>query len=1076
MPGGPSSPEQAKKRLCSYNNDITSSLSSSMKRKLYDPKRYSAKLSQNSPTSTDNCEIQRSKIQKQQGSFDAELINNRTKTTSNDAKSVIPITPIPATPITQEAALNNMELQRNILERSPSYRNTDKTKDRKQLAENIETNKPRLTLFNKTYEESNDDNTLTNNADYDDCVGIQFVKPKKTHSISNVKNPIIERTQKSKLALMLCGLKGEIYRGHNGEDQMDSGKTDGESENKRVEESNDTMASSSTNKAPVSSAGAVESSSTGSNSLGAAGTESIGTTPQLIMPTSIVSAPAATSIPTSVVTPPKKPTTTGSPLVGIKLTPQSSNTSNDAPTATIETNISDDVAKLSTIPRLGGFNFSSALKKATASITTNISTKPTFTSPLTGIKSASQNFNTGTIATTTTTSTLTGVAMLSTSPKLCGFNLNSALNGAIDKNGVMCNNPPIFPTTATTTTMATTNLNTGFGLNSVDTLKPITTPAKDISTTTEPLVINSNAFCNSNSAPTFSFGLGNQMSNTAQSSNTSSNLFMNTPSNPLTLTTAQSSTASRTPFNFGSTKTTEQGITPSVATVTTSAFNFIATPSTASAPLSTSVFSSSQTMATASNDSKPTFFFGAPPTEVTNAKALTTTITSSGSFSFGSAQSVVPSAKTQPNVVQKGFSFGSPAPAITNSENKTFSFFNNGTSKITTTEVSTTCSTPTTTTTTATITTPKTSSLSNLTFQPSKPIFGSSTSLNSQTSGTNIESAHSTNSSIFASPATNQKAAIFGSLNNSLAIKKDENLTFDSNAATKASSIFGAPCNLFASKKDEVPIFGASATNHTSSLFGSQNNSIVSKKDEKAPVGSNAANQTMSIFGSSNNLLKPTIDETPTFGSMASNPTTTIFGASSNLSLLKKDETPSFGSTAVNQTSSPFGSANNQSIIPSFSSSADKTAAPTPFTFGSTSAGSGTFAFGNQSNSSSVPESKTENNTFASLSANNTTSQNKVFSFGNGAPSVNLFGSTTKSNETPSGKGFTFKAPTTEPIANIFTSPVAATKTATTAFNTGTTAFRNTSASDGALKSANNVFAAPTEQRPIRRATRRLQK
>uniref|UniRef100_A0A1A9VPI6 Uncharacterized protein n=1 Tax=Glossina austeni TaxID=7395 RepID=A0A1A9VPI6_GLOAU len=1102
MPGGPSSPEQAKKRLCSYNNDITSSLSSSMKRKLYDPKRYSAKLSQNSPASTDNCEIQRSKIQKQQGSFDVELINNRTKTASNDAKSVIPITPIPATPITQDPNLNSMELQRNILERSPPCRNTDKIKDRKQLAENIQINKPRLTLFNKTYEESNADNTLTNNADYDDCVGIQFIKPKKTYSISNVKNPIIERTQKSKLALMLCGLKGEIYRGPNGEDHMDSGKTDGESENKRVEQSNDTMASSSTNKEPVSSAGAVESSSTAANNLGAAGTESIGTTPHLIMPTSIVTAPVATSIATSAVSPSKKPTTTGSPLVGIKLTPQSSNVSSDAPTAAIETNVSGNVAKLSTIPRLGGFNFSSALNKPTASITTNISTKPTFTSPLTGIKSAPQNFNTGSIATTTTTSTLSGVAMLSTSPKLCGFNINSALNGAIDKNGVMCNNPPIFPTPATTTTMATTNLNTGFGFNSVDTLKPITTSARDIATTTtESLVINSNAFCNSNSTPTFGFGLGNQMSNTPQSSNIASNLFMNSPSNPLTLTTTQSSTASPlVPFNFGSNKTTKQGITSSAATVTTSAFNFIATPSTASAPLSTSVFSSSQTSATASNDSKPAFFFGAPPSEATNTKALTTTITSSDNFSFGSAQNVVPTAKTQPNVLQKGFSFGSPAAAIASSENNSFSFFNNETSKIKTTGVSTICSTPTTitttTTTTPTITTPKTSSLSNLTFQPSKPIFGASTSLNSQTSGTNIESAHSRNS-IFASPTTNQKAVIFGSSNNPLAIKKDENLTFDSNAATKASSIFGAPCNLFAPKKDEVPIFGASATNHTSSLFSSQNNSIVSKKDEKAPVGSNAANQTISIFGSSNNLLKPTIDETPTFGSMASNPTTTIFGASSNLSLLKKDETPSFGSTALNQTCSPFGSANNQAIIPSFSSSADKTATPTPFTFGSTSASSGTFAFGNQSNSSSAPDSKTENNTFAfgnqsnsssapdsktenntfaSLSANSTTSQNPVFAFGNGAPSVNLFGSTTKSNETPSGKGFSFKATTTEPIANIFTSSVAAPKTATATFNSGTAAFRNTSASDGALKSANNVFAAPTEQRPIRRATRRLQK
>ncbi|KAI9576083.1 mucin-5AC [Glossina fuscipes] len=1075
IPGGPSSPEQVKKRLCSYNNDITSSLSSSMKRKLYDPKQYSEKLSRTSPTFADNCEIQKSKIQKQQGSFDVE-INNRIKTASNDAKSVIPITPIPATPTTQDHDLNSMELQRNNLERSPSYRNTDIIKDRKQLAENIETNKPRLTLFNKTYENSNADNTLTNNADYDDCVGIQFVKPKKTCSISNIKNPIIERTQKSKLALMLCGLKGEIYQGHNAEDHIDSGKTDGESEIKRVEESNDTMASSSANKDPVTSAGAAESSSTAVNSLEATGTESIGATPHLIMPTSIVTAPVATSIVTAAVTSPKKPTTTTSPLVGIKLTPQSSNVSSNTPTAAIAINVSDDVAKLPTIPRLGGFNFSSALNKATANITTTISTKPTFTSPLTGIKSTPQNFNTDSI---TTTALTTPVAMLSTTPKLCGFNINSALNGAIDKNEVMSNNPPIFPTTTTTTTMATTNLNIGFALNSVDTLKPITTLAKDISTTTESLVINSNAFCNSNSTPTFSFGLGNQMSNTSQSSNITSNLFMNSPSNPLTLTSTQASAASLTPFSFGSNKTTEQGISPSAATVTTRAFNFNATPSNAvSAPLTTSVFSSSQTIATPNNDSKPTFFFGAPPSEVTNAKALTPTVTSSDSFSFGSAQSVVPTAKTQPNVVQKSFSFGSPAPVVNNAETKTFSFFNTGTSKIKTTGVSTVCSTQTTTTTTATIATPKTSTLSSLTFQPSKPLFGSSTSLNSQTSGTNIESAHSRNPSIFASPMTNQKAIVFGSSNNPLAIKKDENLTFDPNAVIKAPSIFGAPCNLFAPKKDEVPIFGSSATNQTPSLFSSQNNPIVSKKDEKAPVGSNAANQTISIFGSSNNLLKPTIDETPTFGSMASNPTATIFGASSNLSLLKKDETLSFGSTAVNQTSSPFGSANNQSIIPSFSSSADKIA-NRPFTFGSTSAGTGTFAFGNQSNSTSVPDSKTENNTFASLSANSTTSQpNTVFAFGNGPSSGNLFGSTTKSNETPtpSGKGFTFKATTTEALTNMFPSPVAATKTATTAFNTGAAAFRNTSASDSALKSANNVFAAPTEQRPIRRATRRLQK
>uniref|UniRef100_A0A1B0BLG2 Monkey King protein C-terminal domain-containing protein n=1 Tax=Glossina palpalis gambiensis TaxID=67801 RepID=A0A1B0BLG2_9MUSC len=101
-----------------------------------------------------------------------------------------------------------------------------------------------------------------------------------------------------------------------------------------------------------------------------------------------------------------------------------------------------------------------------------------------------------------------------------------------------------------------------------------------------------------------------------------------------------------------------------------------------------------------------------------------------------------------------------------------------------------------------------------------------------------------------------------------------------------------------------------------------------------------------------------------------------------------------------------------------------------------------------------------------------------VFVFGNGPSSANRFGSTTKSNETPtsSGKGFTFKAKITEDLTNMFLSPVAATKTVTTGFNACAAAFRNTSASDSALKSANNVFAAPAEQRPISPATRRLQK
>ncbi|KAI9576457.1 hypothetical protein GQX74_009514 [Glossina fuscipes] len=142
----------------------------------------------------------------------------------------------------------------------------------------------------------------------------------------------------------------------------------------------------------------------------------------------------------------------------------------------------------------------------------------------------------------------------------------------------------------------------------------------------------------------------------------------------------------------------------------------------------------------------------------------------------------------------------------------------------------------------------------------------------------------------------------------------------------------------------------------------------------------------------------------------------------------------------------------------------------------------------NNDNMTSRYHQKTHDRTFIEYRMDQTEclyearAQNPLYSvvivFGNGPSSANRFGTTTKSNETPtpSGKGFTFKAKITEDLTNIFLSPVAATKTATTGFNACAAAFRNTSASDSALKSANNVFAAPAEHRPISPATRRLQK
>uniref|UniRef100_A0A1A9WDD9 Uncharacterized protein n=1 Tax=Glossina brevipalpis TaxID=37001 RepID=A0A1A9WDD9_9MUSC len=1229
------SPEQAKKRLCSYNNDITSSLSSSMKRKFYDPKNHSVNINRTSPTCTDNCDIQKKKIQKQQNSFEMKN-NDRSKTANNDIKSVT----------IQDEKLKDIDLQRNISERSSSYPNTEIIKDRKQLSENIESNKPRLTLFNKTYEENNADTALITNVDSDDYAGIQFVKPKKINTITYVKNPIIERTQKSKLALMLCGLKGEIYKGHN----LDFDTNDGHSEGNGVEKSKDRITGLSTSgNAERTRTAAVDASSTVANSLEPVSAGSISTAHCLITPTSTVVAsvgtpiqiPAAKPIATPIVSSSsivaKKSPSTSSPLVGIKLTPQnftsSSNTttvaaeanvsddvikqptlprlggfyfdinaasnkaatttttteahvsddvikqptlprlggfhfdinaalnkaatttttteahvsddvtklstlprlggfdfdinaasnkaatttttteanvsddvtkqptlprlggfhfdinaaSNQATTTTTtttEANVSDDVKKLSTLPRLGGFNFdiNAASNKfaptTTTTITTiNITTQSTSTSSLTGIKLGLQNFNTFEAATTTTASTASNPAPnLSTSPRFAGFNINSGLNADINK--CVSNNPVTIPTaTATTTTTAATSLNAVLPLSSADTLKLASTGETPKSA--ESLIINSNALISGKLTPNFSFGHSNQMTNTTQSLSTSSNLFMNNPSNPVVPITHASLTP-RTTFTFGSKKPAEPEAITTITTATTKAFNFNAKPNTTvSAPIASSVFSNAQTTMTAISNPNPTFFFDKPTSNLNTTTALATTTTPSDGFSFGSAQSVVSTkpatGASQPNevfTVPKAFTFGTPATSTTNSENTIFGFLNNSPSNTKPLYASTICTTTPTTTTTITTTTATTtttsSSLSNLTFQSSKPIFGSSSPLSSQTA-----SISSNNSSIFGSALTNQKAVLFGSSNNPLATKKDEKPSFDPTVANKPSTIFGSSCSLFTPKKDEIPTFGSNTVNQASSFFSSQNNPMICKKEEKASMGSTAGNDTTTIFRTSNN---------PPFSSVVSNQNHATFGSPNSLSLAKSDEMPSFGSTAVNQTSSPFGIANSQSVLPMFGSNADKPTVTTPFAFGSsTSANSGTFAFGNQPNNTLVSSPKTENASFASLSASNLQSQNKAFSFGNGGLSANLFGNNAKSNETP-GKGFSFRGTTTESAANIFASPATVAKTTATTttatFNTGSAAFRNASASDGGIKSTSNAFGSPTPamERPIRRATRRLQK
>ncbi|XP_060647723.1 mucin-5AC [Drosophila nasuta] len=204
------SPEQiAKRRNCSYSNDISSSLSSSKlhsnKRKLYDMRekvrldtgntRFATSCGSRSP---DNSPTQHAaKIQRRQPMAADLRLEHLTKSQST------PITTLPAT--SAQRAVSAPILPQAIIQ--------EKT-------ETVATASPRpkLTLFNtqqlqcKQPERTVGAESLDTDVDAGEYAGIHFVKPKQQNSFNGIKNSHVERTQKTKLALMLSSLKGEIYQ------------------------------------------------------------------------------------------------------------------------------------------------------------------------------------------------------------------------------------------------------------------------------------------------------------------------------------------------------------------------------------------------------------------------------------------------------------------------------------------------------------------------------------------------------------------------------------------------------------------------------------------------------------------------------------------------------------------------------------------------------------------------------------------------------------------------------------------------------------------------------------------------
>ncbi|XP_034661116.1 nuclear pore complex protein DDB_G0274915 [Drosophila subobscura] len=196
------SPEQlAKRRNCSYSNDIASSLSSSRrhvsKRKLYDMRESMRQSSMEGTANGSSPEISPSAhVAKMQRKIEAESVSKTQSVPIASVPVVAPQRTISAPTLGQQQQQAAVELPLPV------------------------SSKPKLTLFNAKQTQEQLQKQPTKHYDLDspdvdagEYAGIQFVKPKQQNSMGGVKNPSVERTHKTKLAIMLSGLRGEIYQG-----------------------------------------------------------------------------------------------------------------------------------------------------------------------------------------------------------------------------------------------------------------------------------------------------------------------------------------------------------------------------------------------------------------------------------------------------------------------------------------------------------------------------------------------------------------------------------------------------------------------------------------------------------------------------------------------------------------------------------------------------------------------------------------------------------------------------------------------------------------------------------------------
>ncbi|KAM8704279.1 hypothetical protein ACLKA7_008819 [Drosophila subpalustris] len=1018
------SPEQlAKRRNCSYSNDITSSLSSSKlhsnKRKLYDMREKHRLASGNITTTSTNGNSSSpensphqhaSKIQRKQPTSDLRL-EQLTKTQST------PITPLPATPA-----------QRTVS--APALRAT--------VAQEEAPSKPKLTLFNAQQQREQQPHSLdieSPDVDAGEYAGIQFVKPKQQNSFSGVKNSNLERTQKTKLALMLSSLKGEIYQD--------------EPETQVNDEPDAKLEPTETTKTTTATVAAVTTVTT-------ATTSTISTKPIILGVTTILPATnlgtttttstttaAAASSSTATTTTPKTTTSNALPLISLNNTAatnattltNSSQTSTNSNTNgagavltgfTLSTSTTNSNTTVTSTPLItfdspkpaSGITEKNTPSSTAATITpTAAATAPKLSFgnlPATTSASMFSLGNAATITTTTSNASTTAVATITTSAPVFSFGNAATSATTATTNAVPTTMPatPMFafgkpasaPATtlaaaaATTTATSTTNKTFSFGnatSNNAAATEATVTPAFKVDNwAAKPLELGTSGSNNSFGAA-FKVNTPTTVAAPATTTNNATEpakLFSFGTSTVTTTAAATAPTAAATPI-FGQATT---------ATTATPIFGQAAT----SAPATTAMPIFGQAAAATST---PSFSFNAAPTPA--APAAAPAASSSNIFAFGGAAAgggavVKPVAKAAP--------FTLPSSNNSGSSNNVFNFGGGDMSK---------------------------------TATPAAAAAAGGGPTNSFTFNAASAAAPATNSNNFSFNAPPKQTPIFGGNNSS-------NTTAPAAKPFTFGGIAGATDQQQQQQQQSTAGAGGGIGQAAPRSGGFSFAAVAQKNESSNLFGSPAATTTTPTTG----IVKPSFN----FGGNSTPAATAAPTAAATFGSFATPAQPAnkpfaFGGATTNAPANNAASPMGGNLFANAVAAAQQQQQPKP----------GGFSFSTTNNNNNGGN----NNNVAAPTAN----ANAPFAFGG-------MTSTPPSNNT--AKPFTFgasaqNAPTSNMFGNLGAAAAPTAPSNGGAFNFGGTASpANEMSSTAQQLNSGNVFALPStpESRPIRRATRRLQK